>query len=132
MSIDLRSSIPTAARAVPIVDTQIDVASSRDSSPVALDTQQSTLPKTVREASKSPTETAEHQVEKIAQKAADIMFKGQDVEVHGFLDDNSGRFVYTISDKNSGQVLAQTPPDALLRFFASYQGASSPLVSVDA
>ena len=71
-------------------------------------------------------------VDQAVKQAADAMFKGQEVEVRGFLDDGSGRFVYRISDKNSGEVLAQTPPDALLRFFASYEGAPTPLVSVDA
>lgn len=72
------------------------------------------------------------EVDQVAKQAAELMFKGREIEVRGIHDDGSGRFIYRISDKSSGQILAQTPPDALLRFFASYEGVSKPLVSVDA
>jgi len=72
-------------------------------------------------------------IDRVAREAAQILFGGRELDVRGFLDDGSGRFVYRISDRKSGEVLAQTPPDALLRFFASYQEqAAKPLISVDA
>ena len=77
--------------------------------------------------------TTSRDVDRVAREAAQTMFRGRDLDVRGFLDSGSGRFVYRISDRESGEVLAQTPPDALLRFFASYQQQSAqPLVSVDA
>lgn len=77
--------------------------------------------------------TASRDIDRVAREAAQTMFRGRELDVRGFLDSGSGRFVYRISDRDSGEVLAQTPPDALLRFFASYQEKSAqPLVSVDA
>lgn len=128
MSIELQSSITTQPRATPTavpraVDTtpELGVQNAR---PV-----QASDPRLDLSANERP---ADRQIDQIAQRAADLMFEGREVEVRGFQDDSSGRFVYRISDKSSGQVLVQTPPDALLRFFASYEGEAKPLVSVDA
>jgi len=41
--------------------------------------------------------------------------------------------VCTVADRRSGEVLLQTPPEALLRFFASTRAKlARPLVAVDA
>ena len=47
------------------------------------------------------------------------MFAEREVEVTSFHDRASGRIVCTVADRRSGEVLMQTPPEALLRFFAS-------------
>ena len=47
------------------------------------------------------------------------MFPEREVEVTSFHDRASGRIVCTVADRRSGEVLMQSPPDALLRFFAS-------------
>ena len=48
-------------------------------------------------------------------------------------DEGTGRIVYRVADRSSGEVLHQSPPDALLRFFASARAAlDEPLVAVEA
>ena len=67
------------------------------------------------------------------QTAARELFKGHDVEISSFRDDQSGRFVYRVADSRSGQVLAQQPPEELLRFYASMRnGDSIPLIGARA
>jgi hypothetical protein len=66
------------------------------------------------------------------QLAASALFRDREVEVQGFRDAGSGRFVYRIADRRSGEVLIQSPPDALLRFFASARDALGPLVRIEA
>jgi uncharacterized FlaG/YvyC family protein len=51
------------------------------------------------------------------------MFQDRDVEVTSFHDELAGRVVYQVADRASGEVLMQSPPDALLRFFASTREA---------
>ncbi|MGD9508694.1 MAG: hypothetical protein AB7I59_04255 [Geminicoccaceae bacterium] len=64
--------------------------------------------------------------------AARALFQDRDVEVTSFQDKDSGRIVYRIADRASGQVLHQSPPDALLRFFASTrQSLERPLMAVE-
>ena len=61
------------------------------------------------------------------------MFAEREVEVTSFHDRASGRMVCTVADRRSGEVLMQSPPDALLRFFASTRAMlAEPLVAVDA
>lgn len=65
--------------------------------------------------------------------AAHAMFENRDVEVTSFHDPASGRIVCKVEDRNSGELLMQSPPDALLRFFASTRRAlSEPLLALDA
>lgn len=71
-------------------------------------------------------------VEQAVQLAASALFRGRAVEVRGFVDDGSGRFVYRIADRQSGEVLMQSPPEALLRFFASARAALGPMVRIEA
>lgn len=133
MSIELQSSMPAAIRtsqAVPPPRTEPIVGGE------AVPQRAAALPPAVKtsvepQAKVSGNQSGEQQVDQAAQKAAELMFSNKEVEVRGFRDDGSGRFVYRISDKTSGQILTQTPPDALLRFYASYEGVSKPLVSVD-
>jgi hypothetical protein len=71
-------------------------------------------------------------VEQAVQLAASALFRDRQVEVEGFRDEASGRFVYRIADRRSGEVLMQAPPEALLRFFASAREALGPLVEFEA
>lgn len=65
--------------------------------------------------------------------AASAMFAGREVEVTSFHDQGSGRIVCKVADRSSGEVLMQSPPDALLRFFANTRDAlAEPLLAVEA
>jgi hypothetical protein len=72
-------------------------------------------------------------LDRASRAAARALFKDHDVEVTSFQDKESGRLVYRVADRASGQVLHQSPPDALLRFFASArESLERPLVAVEA
>lgn len=72
-------------------------------------------------------------LDRASRAAARALFKDRDVEVTSFQDKGTGRIVYRVADRASGQVLHQSPPDALLRFFASArESLERPLVAVDA
>ena len=72
-------------------------------------------------------------VDRAAHAAGRAMFPEREVEVTSFHDRASGRIVCTVADRRSGEVLMQSPPDALLRFFASTRAMlTEPLVAVDA
>jgi hypothetical protein len=72
-------------------------------------------------------------LDRASRAAARALFKDRDVEVTSFQDQGTGRIVYRVADRASGQVLHQSPPDALLRFFASArENLERPLVAVDA
>lgn len=71
-------------------------------------------------------------VERAIETAARSVFGDREVEVSGFRDEASGRFVYRVADRRSGEVLVQSPPEALLRFFASARAALGPFVAVEA
>ena len=71
-------------------------------------------------------------LEQATRLAAHALFEGRDVEVTSFHDPASGRIVCKVADRSSGEVLMQSPPDALLRFFASTREAlSQPLLALD-
>ena len=58
---------------------------------------------------------------------------GHELEVTSFHDPGAGRLVVRIADRRSGEVLIQSPPDALLRFFAAARAAlEEPRVVIDA
>jgi hypothetical protein len=72
-------------------------------------------------------------LDRASRAAARALFKDHDVEVTSFQDEGTGRIVYRVADRASGQVLHQSPPDALLRFFASArESLERPLVAVEA
>ena len=72
-------------------------------------------------------------LDRASRAAARAMFKDRDVEITSFQDEGTGRTVYRVADRSSGEVLHQSPPDALLRFFASARAAlDEPLVAVEA
>ncbi|MCS6781265.1 MAG: hypothetical protein NZ555_16360 [Geminicoccaceae bacterium] len=71
-------------------------------------------------------------VERAIEAAASALFGDREIEVEGFRDEASGRYVYRVADRRSGEVLIQSPPDALLRFFASARAALGPFVAVEA
>ena len=72
-------------------------------------------------------------LDRATQAAARAVFAEREVEVTSFHDSASGRIVCTVADRRSGEVLMQSPPDALLRFFASTRAMlTEPLVAVDA
>lgn len=71
--------------------------------------------------------------ERATQIAASAMFAGREVEVTSFHDQGSGRIVCKVADRSSGEVLMQSPPEALLRFFAKTRDAlAEPLLAVEA
>mgnify|MGYP002076906426 CR=1 FL=1 len=78
-------------------------------------------------------EVADTSLERVVQQAARDLFPGREVAVESFYDKASGRFVHRIADGESGEVLAQTPSDSLLRFFASgRQPLGGPLLRLEA
>jgi uncharacterized FlaG/YvyC family protein len=67
------------------------------------------------------------------EKAAVIAFGVREVQVATHHDRDTGRIVVTVTDRHSGETLAQLPPDELLRFYASAAGdLERPLVSIAA
>ena len=78
-------------------------------------------------------EPASSKLEQIVEQAARDLFPGREVAVQSFFDKDSGRFVHRIADGASGELLLQTPPDELLRFFASgREPFGQPLLEIDA
>jgi hypothetical protein len=78
-------------------------------------------------------ETAGTKLERLVEQAARELFPGREVAVQSFFDKESGRFVHRIADGESGELLMQTPPDELLRFFASgREPYGQPLLDIDA
>ena len=72
-------------------------------------------------------------LERIVEQAARDLFPGREVAVQSFYDKDSGRYVHRIADSQSGELLLQTPPDELLRFFASgREPYGAPLLEIDA
>lgn len=72
-------------------------------------------------------------LEQIVEQAARELFPGREVAVQSFFDKDSGRYVHRIADTQSGELLLQTPPDELLRFFASgREPYGEPLLEIDA
>lgn len=71
-----------------------------------------------------------------ASRAAEELFHGRDVSVESFYDEGTGRAVYRVADRVTGEVLVETPPEELLRFFASareHQAGGGPvLVALEA
>ena len=78
-------------------------------------------------------ETAGTKLERLVEQAARDLFPGREVAVESFFDEASGRYVHRIADGESGELLLQTPPDELLRFFASgREPYGQPLLDIDA
>ncbi|MFO1073146.1 MAG: hypothetical protein U1E17_10840 [Geminicoccaceae bacterium] len=72
-------------------------------------------------------------LDRLLQQAGAAAFPERQVAVAMFHDAESGHDVCRVSDRDTGETLAQTPPEALLRFFASTRGATgSALVEVEA
>ena len=81
----------------------------------------------------APNELAEAKLDRLAEAAAKELFPGHEVAVESFYDKDSGRYVHRIADRESGELLLQTPPDELLRFFASgREPYGAPLLEIDA
>lgn len=78
-------------------------------------------------------ELAGAKLERLAEMAANELFPDREVAVESFYDESSGRYVHRIADSESGELLLQTPPDELLRFFASgREPYGAPLLEIDA
>lgn len=72
-------------------------------------------------------------LQRLVEAAARERFPGREVAVESFYDKDSGRYVHRIADSESGELLLQTPPDELLRFFASgREPYGQPLLDIDA
>jgi hypothetical protein len=67
-----------------------------------------------------------------AEDAARELFTGRAVDISSFLDEKSGRYVCRVADRETGTVIAQTPPEELLRFFASARADVRSLVGIEA
>jgi flagellar protein FlaG len=65
------------------------------------------------------TPAASAALESAVARAAEQYYAGRDIEVHSSLDESTGRMVHKITDRATGDVIAQSPPEELLRFFAS-------------
>lgn len=76
-------------------------------------------------------------VHRAAMRAAHELFGARAVEVESFFDEGSSRLVYRVADRFTGEVLVETPPEELLRFYASSRRASEageaarPLLAVE-
>ncbi len=92
------------------------------------------LQQAVRAAAGKPEgEPLGRRLEQIVDQAARDLFPGREVAVQSFYDKDSGRYVHRIADSQSGELLLQTPPDELLRFFASgREPYGAPLLEIDA
>jgi hypothetical protein len=64
--------------------------------------------------------------------AAERLLGGREVEVSGFHDAGSGRFVYRVTDRYSGEVLTQLPSEELLRLYAGLRAEAAPQMRVEA
>ena len=72
-------------------------------------------------------------LEQLVVQAVLDLFPGREVAVESFYEKDSGRYVHRIADRESGELLLQTPPDELLRFFASGRDPfGAPLLEIDA
>lgn len=71
-------------------------------------------------------------LDEVLQRAAEAKFSGRKVDVKGFTDEATGRFVVRIADRDSGEVLTQTPPEPLLRFYANLTKDLDALLAVEA
>jgi len=129
MSKDLSATLPRPV-AAPDLQTRVDMRAierrpQRDTAPVADGAQ-------VAQATASRNGESERVLEKVVTRLAENVYPDRQIEVNNFVDEGSGRIVFRVADKESGQVLHQSPPDELLRFFASGRHpASRPLVYLD-
>jgi hypothetical protein len=81
----------------------------------------------------APDGTVGGSLDQLVEQAARDLFPGREVAVESFYDEASGRYVHRIADSASGELLLQTPPDELLRFFASgREPYGAPLLEIDA
>ncbi|MFL5332888.1 MAG: hypothetical protein ACJ8H8_06850 [Geminicoccaceae bacterium] len=72
-------------------------------------------------------------LDRAIREAARAMFPDREVDVTSFRDEGSNRIVCRVADRQTGRVLVQSPPDALLRFYASArQALAEPLVALEA
>jgi len=72
-------------------------------------------------------------LDRASRAAARAMFPNREVDVTSFRDEGSDRIVYRVADRETGRVLVQSPPDALLRFYASArQALAEPLLALEA
>ena len=69
---------------------------------------------------------------KAAEAVAKALSGSDHLDVASFRDDATGRFVTRVTDKWSGRVLLQTPPEDLLRFLASAPEGGPPPTVIDA
>ena len=65
-------------------------------------------------------------------RAASQMFPDRGLSVSTFHDDASGRMVIRVADERSGELIAQMPPEDLLRFYAASATEAQPLLTVRA
>ena len=67
-----------------------------------------------------------------AEQAARQIYTERDVQVSNYYDEATGRQIYRVADKRSGEILSQSPPEELLRLYASIREESEkPMLSLD-
>ncbi|MFO1035252.1 MAG: flagellar protein FlaG [Geminicoccaceae bacterium] len=60
-------------------------------------------------------------VQQAAARAVRDLYREREVAIESFRDEGTGRLVYRVTDQRTGELLTQTPPDELLRFWAASQ-----------
>lgn len=72
-------------------------------------------------------------IRQTALRAAQAHFPGRDVAMESYYDQSADRAVYRLSDRRTGEILFESPPEELLRFFASVrEPPGAPLVTLEA
>jgi hypothetical protein len=73
------------------------------------------------------------QMLELARRVAADRFPARSLATETYCDGDTGRVIYRVSDRLTGEVLMQEPPEDLLRFYAVSRGAADrPLLSIDA
>ena len=125
MPIELNAGTPLAA-------TRVQGAGQIETRPAVSSGSPSTTPVAVDLRTRQSVEPSQA-LNRASRAAARAMFKDRDVEITSFQDEGTGRIVYRVTDRSSGELLHQSPPDALLRFFASSRAAlGEPIVAIEA
>ena len=71
-------------------------------------------------------------VQQAAARAVRDLYREREVAVQSYRDEGTGRLVYRVTDQRTGELLVQSPPDELLRFWAASQAGDggTPLLDV--
>lgn len=80
-----------------------------------------------------PARVPDDIVARLAASAAAERFPGREVAVDSYYDTTVDRPVFRVADRRTGEVLLESPPEELLRFFAAArEPPGAPLVVLEA